>query len=101
MNRKAQEWIRRFGPRRVCEALPKDLLVTDSAVYHWLAGRCKPSYERAEAMAALAKTDSKFGGRQDRLTIKDFRAPHEQEPAPAQAPVIVRRAVPRMEVPRG
>ncbi len=79
MNRKAQEWVRAFGPRHVRAALPAECSVTDSAVYGWLKGRMKPSYPRAKALAEIAKADRVYGGKSARLTVDDFLADHEPE----------------------
>lgn len=85
MNIKAQKWIRAFGPRKLCVALPKDLRVTDGAIYNWLIGRAKPTYERSVAMVALANETKE--GRKLRLKVDDFRAPHET-PLPEEAPHV-------------
>jgi hypothetical protein len=78
MNKKAQKWIRDFGPRKVRAAFPKEIAVTDSAVYGWLRGRARPSYERAKSLVEMAKKDNFNGGKQLCLTIDDFLAPYEE-----------------------
>lgn len=77
MNRKAQEWVRAFGPRKVRAALPAEHAVTDSSIYGWLWGRMKPSYPRAKALVEIAKADTVHGGKKARLTVDDFLADHE------------------------
>ena len=77
MNQKAQAWFWKAGPRKIRAALPKELAVTDSAVYGWLRGHARPSYERAKALVEIAKQDGLNGGNQKKLTIDDFLAPHE------------------------
>jgi len=77
MNAKAQAWIWDAGPRKVRAALPKELAVTDGAVYSWLYGRANPSYERAKALVKMAKADTVHGGKKACLTVDDFLSPHE------------------------
>lgn len=84
MDIKAQTWIRDFGPRAICAALPQEFRVTDGAVYSWLSGRNRPSYERALELEAIARKDVRHGGRRARLTVKNFRAPHQEPPQPTQ-----------------
>lgn len=84
MDLKAQRWIRDFGPRKLCAAFPPELRVTDCAVYAWLSGKNKPTYERAAFMESLAATDLRHGGKLEQLTVKNFRAPHQEPPPPTQ-----------------
>lgn len=84
MDLKAQQWIREFGPAKIADAFPAELRVTVDAVYHWLAGRRKPCFERADYLQGLAKADRKHGGNRLRLTVRSFRAPHEVPPEPPQ-----------------
>lgn len=89
MNIQAQTWVRMSGPRKLCTELPPDLRTTDSAIYAWLSGRTRPSYERAKAMADLAEARGhKYkdaNGKKRALTVDDFRAPHENPFAEVKA----------------
>lgn len=74
MNKKAEDWIRAFGPRHLCKEMPAECRVTDSAVYLWLSGARTPTYDRCKALVEIAKRDVITGGSKARLTVEDFRA---------------------------
>lgn len=72
MTEKAKSWIRAHSVRSVVEQMPPNCAVSGRAVYDWLSGRMSPRPDRARALVAMAKADSRNGGRKARLTLADF-----------------------------